>query len=187
MPETDLIVTAEDIQGLVNETLPTESLQKAAEAATTEVRDYCGWRVAKSASETAVVPSRGGGRIFLPSLHVTDITSIMVKGEAVDLDEVDWSAAGVIELLHGRWPRTQRGITVTFTHGYSACPGGVMKAIAAMASRGILVPAGGIASEGAIGQNVVYSRRSAGGMVAGGMFVDDELERLDQYRLAGSR
>jgi len=186
-PETDLLLTREEIQAVTNTPLSESEAQSIAVQATDAVRDYCGWRVAKAKTETLTLPSRGGRSIFLPTLHVNAITAVTVDGVALHVNDFDWDANGILERTSGRWPCGRRAVTVTLNHGYTACPGGISQAISAAVARGVLVPAGGIASETAIGQSIVYSRMSAGGLVAGAMFVSDELERLDRHRLQASR
>ena len=193
MPETteppqDLLLTAEEVQSVTNETLSEAQAQSIAAQATDAVRDYCGWRVAKPAVETFVVSSRGGRRLFLRSLHVNSVTTLSENGRTLtEGEDFDWDENGVLERLHGRWAAGRRAVVVTINHGYATCPGGISQAIAASVARGVLVPAGGIASETAIGQSIVYSRMSAGGLAAGAMFVSDELGRLDMHRLRASR
>lgn len=186
-PDTDLLLTHTEVQNVTNTPLSASEAASIAAQATEAVRDYCGWRVAKPKTETLTLPSRGGRSIFLPTLHVNDITAVTVDGRTLTADEFDWDESGILERVSGRWPRGRRAVTVTLNHGYAACPGGISQAISAAVARGVLVPAGGIASETAIGQSIVYSRMSAGGLVAGAMFVADELERLDRHRLQASR
>jgi len=186
-PAPDLLLTAEEVQAVTNTQLSASEAQSIAAQATDAVRDYCGWRVAKAASETLVLSSRGGRALFLPSLQINEITAITVDGHTLAVDDFDWDPNGILERVSGRWPRGRRAVTVTLNHGYATCPGGISQAISAAVARGVLVPAGGIASETAIGQSIVYSRMSAGGLAAGAMFVSDELERLDRHRLQASR
>lgn len=186
-PETDLLLTHQEVQAVTNTPLSENEARSIAAQASDAVRDYCGWRVAKAKTETLTLPSRGGRSIFLPTLHVNAITAVTVDGHALHVNDFDWDENGILERASGRWPRGRRAVTVTLNHGYATCPGGISQAIAAAVARGVLVPAGGVASETAIGQSIVYSRMSAGGLAAGAMFVSDELERLDRHRLQASR
>lgn len=193
MPETepeDLLLTATEIQDVTNRDMPTGLAQAIAQMATDAVRDYCGWRVAKTATETVTVASRGGHSLFLPSLNIVSIGNVTENGVTIaEPADYDWDESGI--LYRGgrgnrRWHTGRRAVTVTLTHGYEKCPGGIAQAIASAVARGALVPAGGLTSESAIGQNFTYSRTSSG-LAAGAMFVDDELLRLDVHRLRANR
>ncbi|WP_102193206.1 hypothetical protein [Microbacterium aurantiacum] len=189
MPETsDLLLTDQEVQAVTNEPLSAAQAAAVAVQATEAVRDRCGWRVAKPADETFTLSSRGGRLLFLPSLHVNSVATLTENGEPLTAGtDFDWDENGVIERIGRRWPRGRRLIVATINHGYDTCPGGIAQAIAAAVARGVLAPAGGIASETAIGQSIVYSRMSAGGLAAGAMFVDDEFTRIDEHRLRASR
>lgn len=194
MPEAepvDLLLTAAEIQDVTNRDMPTELAEAIARMATEAVRDYCGWRVAKIATETVTVASRGGHSLFLPTLNIVSISQVTENGEHIaEPDDFDWDESGIL-YRGGRgrrsWYRGRRAVQVTLTHGYEKCPGGVAQAVASAVARGALVPAGGIASEAAANQSFVYSRMSAGGLAAGAMFVGEELERLDVHRLRNNR
>lgn len=184
----DLLLTAEEVQSVTNETLTEAAAQSISAQATQAVRDFCGWRVAKPAEETFTLSSRGTRKLFLRTLHLNSVTALSENGRAlIEGTDFDWDEDGVLERLGGRWGVGRRAVVVTINHGYETCPGGISQAIAASVARGVLAPAGGIASETAIGQSIVYSRMSAGGLAAGAMFVSDELERLELHRLRASR
>ncbi len=186
--EPDLLFNRAEIQEITNREMRDEQADALAVLATSAVRDYCGWRIAKRKVEVLhLTPRRGSRLLFLPTLKLHDITAVTVGGVNVDPDDIDWDHTGVLE-VHGRyaWPTRRRSIAVTIDHGHPATPGGIAQAIAASVARGALVPAGGIAAESAVGQSYTYSRTSSG-LAAGAMFVRDELERLDPHRLQVSR
>jgi len=183
----DLLITAAEIQKVTNRAFTGDTAEAIAVMATSAVRDFCGWRVAKRRTETVTVRTRGRGIILLPSLHVHAITSVSVNGELLTASQFDWDESGVLERVGGRWPTARRAVQVTIDHGYETCPGGIAQSIAAAVARGVFVPAGGIASEAAMGQSYVYSRMSAGGLAAGQMFVTDELDRINPHRIGMSR
>lgn len=187
--QPDVMFTGEEIQEITNRAMNTEQAAALAQLATDAVRDYCGWRVATRKTETLhLTPRRESRLIFLPTLKLHAVTHVALGGVAVATDDIDWDDTGVLE-IHGRyaWPTRRRSLSVTIDHGHERAPGGIAQAIAASVARGALVPAGGIASETAIGQSYVYSRMSAGGLAAGAMFVRDELDRLDPYRVPVGR
>ncbi|MBM3715084.1 MAG: hypothetical protein FJW64_04990 [Actinobacteria bacterium] len=189
MGEPDVMFSGAEIQKITNREMPDAAAESLALLATQAVRDYCGWRVAKRTLETIKLsPKRGRRTFFLPTLHLHAVTAVTIGGVAVAVDDIDWDQDGTLE-VHGRyhWPDRRRAVEITIDHGHEHTPGGIAQAIAAAVARGALVPAGGIASETAIGQSYVYSRMSAGGLVAGAMFVRDELDRLEPYRIPVSR
>ena len=188
MPEPDLLLTGAEVQAVTNRTMPSALADAIAVMATGAVRDYCGWRVAKTAAETFTVRSSGSAALFLPSLHVVSVDSVTEDGVVLAASDFEWDAGGVLERVGvAGWKTGRRTVTVTVTHGYESCPGGVAQAVASSVARGAFTPAGGIASETALGQTFVYSRMTAGGLAAGQMFVGDELARLDQHRIPASR
>lgn len=188
-PTLDLLLTVEEVQAVTTEPLSPSEAASIATQATAAVRDHCGWRVAKPADEEFTLSSRGGRLLVLPSLQVNDILSLTEDGEPLTAGtDFEWDSNGIIERLgHRPWSRGRRSIVATINHGYAVCPGGIAQAIAAAVARGVLAPAGGIASETAIGQSIVYSRMSAGGLAAGAMFVSEEMSRLDAHRIPVSR
>jgi hypothetical protein len=192
MPEApentpDLLITPAEVQNVTNRAMSEDLAAAIAQSATDAVRDFCGWRVAKTKTETLTVPSRGSGRLFLPTLHVTSIAAISDGDTILTPSDFDWGEEGVIERIgRRRWTRGRRSVRVTLTHGYDACPGGIAQAIAAAVARGVFVPAGGLVSESAIGQTNVYAK-TADGTTAGAMFTPAELDRLTPHRIGMSR
>jgi hypothetical protein len=101
----------------------------ALRAACTQVRNYCGWHIAPSITETITVPVRNGvGR--LPSKHVTAVTGI--TGAGVDMP-FSWAAGGRFQLSNSRYCGP---VTVTLTHGYPECPADVRAVVARLAAGG---------------------------------------------------
>lgn len=78
----------------------------------------------------------GATTLYLPTKHLMGISSIVEDGVALDLSQVQWSTDGeVVKTTNEPWTANmggsgngpangnmdgQTGITVTFTHGYSA-------------------------------------------------------------------
>ena len=87
-------------------------------AACEAVRAFCGWHVAPSVSESVTVDGSGGSVQFLPTLHLTALTSISSDG--VEVTDPEWSAAGMVR--GACWSRKFRGVTATMTHGYDEPP-----------------------------------------------------------------
>jgi hypothetical protein len=106
-------------------------------AAAEVVRDYCGWHIAPSITDTYPKLAIGsGGIIMLPSGYVTDVASVTINSPAGDtvLDpttDYDWFKTGYIEARSPLWrygygavsgPQQAGLATVTMTHGYTECP-----------------------------------------------------------------
>lgn len=104
-------------------------------AACGAVRDFCGWHVWPEVTETVKV--RGVGRILvLPTLRLTAIESVTNDGHPVEVDPLDWSEDGVIEVRYGSWSTRRSGVQVTMTHGFDACPDAVMGVLRSLALAG---------------------------------------------------
>lgn len=89
------------------------------EAACGAVRAYCRWHVAPSVPEPITVDGSGAAVLFLPTLHLTAVTSITNDGTAVV--DPEWSESGMVRRA-GCWTRKLRGVVANITHGYETCP-----------------------------------------------------------------
>lgn len=104
------------------------------------VRSYCGWHIAPSREETVTLRAKGGRSLLLPSMYVTDVTSVTDDGSLL-VFETDylWTEAGVLErppagyLGYAPWGYTD--VVVEFTHGYEEVPADVTAVVQAVAQR----------------------------------------------------
>ena len=103
------------------------------------VKAWCGWHIAPSKTETVFLRGASGGRLFLPSLHVTAVTSVLVDDVAVT--DYQWSPEGELWRPTGWWSDRLRGVAVTLEHGYDAMPVPVQAVIDGMAERASSAPA----------------------------------------------
>lgn len=118
----------------------------ALDAAIQAVQDYCGWHIAPSQTDVVTLPpNQGSTPLVLPSLYVTDVASVVVRGATLTAGvDYTWEQNGVIT-RSARWFGSPSwytdpiadGITVTFTHGYEDFPASVKQAIVALAQRSI--------------------------------------------------
>lgn len=99
-------------------------------AACAAVRAYCGWHIAPSVAEEVTIDGSGGSVEFLPTLHLTALTSITSDGSTVP--DPEWSEAGMVRKGSGCWTRKYRGVVAEITHGYDECPPEVFKVVAEM-------------------------------------------------------
>lgn len=97
----------------------TDTTPTAAEALVTA---YCGWHIAPPRTETITLDGPGTRTLLLPSLHVTEISSVISDGTTLDPDCYDWSESGIVELRGGWFSRRLRGVSVALKHGYETMP-----------------------------------------------------------------
>ena len=104
--------------------------EAAWDAACATVRAFCGWHVAPSVTQPMTVDGPGGSMLLLPTLHLTNVTSVTNDGTAVT--DPEWSEAGMVR---GAWSTKFRGVTLSMTHGYELCPDDVALVAQALALR----------------------------------------------------
>lgn len=145
------------------------------------IRAYCGWHVSPDLTETLTLDGQGGRHLWLPSLKVNSITSVTHLGEPVDLDDVDWSESGYLELRCGYWTRRPRRIAVTLNHGYEVAPAELVEVVVSIASRAASSPSGAVREQA--GQvNFTWATVASG--VSGGLaLLQHERDILDKYKL----
>lgn len=181
----DLLLTTDQIQAGLNETLPVDTLDIVAKQLSDAVRDYCGWRIAPAMDEEFKLTARGREVIFIPSLHINSITSITDHGTPLVVDyDYDWEPYGLIERTNGQcWGKGRRGVVVNVNHGFDECPGSIAGVLRDAVSRAELSPSGGIVSLTLPTSGTVFSRASAGGPAAGSILLPHELAVLDRYHI----
>ena len=104
------------------------------------VRDYCGWHIAPSRSTTVTLMGTGGRVLMLPTLYVTEVTTVTCDGVELDPGDYFCTVAGVLTRLHGTW--YEQVVVITFVHGYDEAPPAVMKVVQALAQRAVSNPTG---------------------------------------------
>lgn len=148
-----------------------EGVDEAAWSAACEAaRAYCGWHIAPSVIETVTLDGPGSSVLMLPSLKVTEVTSITNDGVAVA--DPEWSEAGMVR---GCWTGKFRGVTVSMQHGYEECPGEILGVLVEAASRGV----GG----SAVSQVGQVRMGGASGVPGAASFMLDQKAVLDRYAL----
>lgn len=152
---------------------PDERLEQAQE----RVRDFCGWHIAPSRTETLTVDGPGSRWLVLPTLRLTAVTSVTEDGALVDAGDYTWSAYGVLTRTYGSWTRRRSGIVVVFVHGFDAVPPPVVAVTRALAQRAT-DNAGSAARQQAGPFSMQYS---GDGAVMG--LLEGEKAALGRYRL----
>lgn len=114
------------------------------------VRDYCKWELSQEIAATVDLDSDGGAVLVLPSLYVTNVSSLTLNGTQPDgssfpsLTSVDWEWRSNGLLLwtpQGRyglpcgWPIGARRVSVTYDSGYVAIPDAIRAVVASLAQR----------------------------------------------------
>lgn len=150
----------------------------AAEAA---IRKYCGWHIAPVIQEDFVLDGTGTKTLFVPTMKLVDIISVVVDGVVVDPASLEWSEAGFIR-APGIWTDKLRSVRLTIEHGHESAPD-VAEKVIAIAARASASPTG-VVRENAGAFGVSYSTTAPG--VAGGVvLMEHERKQLDRYRLPG--
>lgn len=118
-------------------TLTVSDADRLLEAEST-VRDFCGWHIAPSRSETVTFAEPTGRRLFLQSLYVTAVDSVTVDG-VTQVADTDYRAHqdGWLERLPVGATWTGDLIEVEFTHGYVVVPPSVTAAVRGLAQAAI--------------------------------------------------
>lgn len=148
----------------------------ALSAACDAVRDYCGWHIAPSFTETRTIDGPGGDLLVLPTLYLTDLKDVTSDGQAVD--DPEWSQSGMVR--RRCWSRKFRGIEVTMTHGYDTCPEALKGVVVSMAARGTAGPGASMTVAGPF--TMTYGSAMQGGATG---FLEAHRTVLDRYRLPG--
>lgn len=105
-------------------------------AAVSALRQACGWHVAPVVTSTARVRVEGGV-IVLPSLRVTRVVEVKIRGQVIDPSRYELMPEPVIYLRgrHSSWGAPVV-VEVTFEHGYDDMPSELLSLLGAAASRG---------------------------------------------------
>lgn len=121
---------------------------QALDAAAAAVRSYCGWHITPSVTETVEVWSPDGRSLFLQTLALTAVASVVQDGTTLDSSECTFDSYGHIKRTSGSRFSTSTRVTVEFTHGYADWPDDAKDVVLAMAQRSISDTRGIVARPG---------------------------------------
>ena len=94
-----------------------------AAAALAAAQRYCGWIVTPPATVTVTLDGPGGRVLSLPSLYVTDVSSVVEDGVDLDVSDLLVSPTGLVRKKSGAcWSSDLGAITVTMTHWFDSAP-----------------------------------------------------------------
>jgi hypothetical protein len=173
-------------------------------AAAERIRSFCDWHIYPSLTHTKYCDIAGDGTIMLPSTHVTSVVSVtepwpggvLVDPSSYWVDERGWINFTPFQYgfaptpntamlwpidtvrLFDAYPKHNRRMLVTFTHGYATLPMNVQVVAFELVMRALEKPAG-IASEVQAGP-YRYKFGEFGFVLS-----DDQKGRLIKYRLPG--
>jgi hypothetical protein len=139
------------------------------------VRTYCRWHIAPERPDdvlTTTIPFIS--RLFLPTLHLTSVTSVVEDGTTLDPSQYEVNEPGWLDRIGLPtclpWD-TATSTVVTFTHGYETVPPDLQEVVLALADR--LTDTPGVLSR--VGQIVYAGQADA--------FTPAELNILRAYRI----
>lgn len=168
-----------ELAGYLQRDLDTYSATQALNIASRAIRDFCGWEISEETVTAKVLDTYGERSIWLPTLLLTAVSSVVEKGVTLTVaTDFDWTAYGRL-IRSGRWPNEARSVTVTYTHGYTTVPDSVKGVCLAVAGRRYQNPSA-LRSQtvGAVSESYVIP---ASGQL--GFFYDTEMEDLASYKL----
>jgi hypothetical protein len=123
---------------LQDQNLDTTAAQQALDIATGVIRSIAGWSISQETGVELTLDGRGGRRLYLPTLLLTAVTSIVEDGETLTFgDDYRWSRSGTVRRVGiGQvWPYEEQSIVITFTHGYNPVPDEIIGLCLALAGR----------------------------------------------------
>lgn len=156
-------------------------VQDALDGASAAIRQYCGWHIWPPRDETLTVDGPGGRVLSLPTMNVTEVTSIIENGTTLtDGTDYRWSADGSVKRTHCRWTDDYRAIVVRFFHGYDYAAD-VKQVLLSVVTRALSSPSG--ATSEAVGPFSVKWATVAPGVSGGLALLGHEISILDAYRI----
>jgi hypothetical protein len=183
--------TTEQYEQMIKGTAP-ENTQAVLDAASAQIRRYCGWHIAPiHVDEVMVLDGPGGPDLMLPTLNLIGVIEAVERvtwtadATVIPATDLDWSRIGTIRKQgRGHWTPRLRGLTVTATHGYEMTDvPDLTQLVLTSAARTLGNPYG--VTQQAVGG--VSISMPAGATAAGGGGVipleGDQLLALDVYRL----
>lgn len=154
-----------------------ERIQSAIDAATARFRSYCGWHVAEPCACRAVLDG-GERRVWLPSAHVSALTSVTVCGEDVT-DACQWSRMGELRLPCS--PDVLQAVVVEYVGGYPSVPVDLAALVADRVVHEVALPFG-VQQETAGSASVSYAQGAVNGQGSVHLTQSDRAA-LSAYRL----
>ncbi len=135
------LVTPEEFAGYMQRDLDRYTADLVTRGASALVRGYCGWGISR-ADDTWTLNGTGTHVLPLPTLHLTDVPSVVVDGTAYTWGvDYTFDETGLLYRPSG-WPVGVRNIVATVTHGYDPVPDDVRLVVCALAAKSYANPEG---------------------------------------------
>lgn len=203
MPDYPPLADSADYAQLIGVAPPGVDVDRLCVAASGKVRAYCGWVIGPEIPEVLTVNGSGSYRQFLPTMHLTGVTSVTDTGVALDMTQLDWAGEGWVEWTQGSWgypriygnpgdftastaypgmfSRRPRGVVAAVTHGYDEVPAEVVMLVCTMVARQAASPAGVVREQA--GQRLAQYSQAAPNVAGGLVLMRHEMGDLDTYRI----
>ncbi|WP_156674060.1 hypothetical protein [Nocardia terpenica] len=157
------------------------SPEPAVAVANALVRDWCGWHIAPTVTETLVLNRPGTAVLMLPTLHLLDVHTVTENGHPVDLERVRWSGSGYLR-RDTPWTDGEGGVGVGITHGWPDPPPVVAAVVLGIAKRAEDTPATAIRARTAGPFSETLTTHSDGS-IGGITLTPTERDLLAVYRI----
>ena len=131
------LATLDDLDAL-GVTGDPDDLNRLLDAASAAARNYCGWLIGPTQTNTLLHGRHGGKVVTLPTLYLIDVHSVVVDGSTLEAVPA-FLQSGVLQT---QLPSTFSSCDVVCDHGYNPIPADVSIAVAGMVSRVTAAPAG---------------------------------------------
>lgn len=196
--------TQEDVENILQKEISdpdqVASVARALAEATAVIRNYTKQYLEFVASETITLDCRGGLRVYLPELPVSEVTQVTENGVILTADD-DYKLGqfGILHRIGQEWEVGIQNLEIIYPHGFDPIPDDVIGVCARAASR--IFQAGlraaedeavpGVASKSLGDFAVSYggeggsSGEGVMGASAARMLLLSEKDILDHYRIKG--
>ena len=157
-----------------------EGLDIALAAASSAIRNYCGWHVAPAL--TCKAKSWTGGRfLFTPWMAMSAVSSVVENGVTLDASTYDWRSSGVIRRRDGFcWcDLPWNTIEVTATAGYDTIDNVLQQVIIQLVGNALAAPLG--VREEHAGQVGISYNQTGTGMTGGVTLTPRDEALLEVY------
>lgn len=116
----DPLASVDQLQGAMGRTLNRDVAIYALDRASAAVRGACGWVISREVVADEVHnSSRYRRKLFLPTLHLVSIESVVEDGVTLTADEdYAFDRVGILYKVGGWWTTNIDGLVVSYTHGY---------------------------------------------------------------------
>lgn len=174
------LASTTQLAAVTGKTYDQSRAQMALDAASAEIRGYCGWTISAETDIQADLDVSCTRRVLLlPSLMVTAVTSVTEDGTVLATTDYSWSSAGMLRRESGCWTEGYGKVSVVFSHGYATVPDDVVQVCCRLAADDLADPTGRRRSVRLGSMQIDYA--------TGQPQSDPNTVTLDRYRIARSR